>query len=448
METSQNTYNAQVNYKVIGGKSLSGTVETNISKNAAVALLAASLLNRGETVLKRMPRIEEVKRLIEVMESIGVTIVWDDSGDMRITPPEKIDLSNINRESAEKTRSIALFIAPLAHLLGTFELPAPSGCDLGKRSLGSHIDALAKLGIVIEGDETAHMYRVEKQAISEQAHREIIMYEASDTGVENVLMAAAKVPGLTTIKFASANYMVQDLCVFLRECGVQVDGVGTSTLTVHGVAEIGQSIMGHPSEDPIESMFFVSLAATTGSEITITRCPVDFLELELFTLGHMGLQYEWGAGYASENGHTMLRDITIKRSELHAPPEKIAPRPYPGINIDNLPFFVPVATQASGETLIHDWVYEGRAKWYMEMNKLGAHIEQLDPHRVIVKGPTKLHGAEIKAPPALRPATLLLICMLAAEGESTLFDVYPINRGYANLHERLQKLGASIEAVE
>ncbi len=434
-----------MNYKVIGGKTLSGTVETNISKNAAVALLCASLLNRGETVLKRMPKIEEVKRLIEVMESIGVKIVWDPSGDMRVTPPEKIDLSNINTESAQRTRSIALFIAPLAHLLGSFDLPAPTGCDLGKRTLGSHVDALAKLGIEITGNEETHTYHVESRKM---APAEIIMYEASDTGVENVLMAAAKIPGTTVIKFASANYMVQDLCVFLRNCGVKIEGIGTSTLTVHGLDEINQEVHGHPSEDPIESMFFVSLAATTHSEMRITRCPVDFLELELFTLGMMGLKYEWGAPSAAENGHTILRDITVFPSELKGAPDKISPRPYPGINIDNLPYFVPVATQATGATLIHDWVYDGRAHYYTMLNQLGADVELLDPHRALVKGPTKLHGAEIKAPPAFRPASIVLIGMLAAEGESTLFDVYPINRGYANLHERLQKLGASIEAVE
>lgn len=434
-----------MNYRVQGGKVLSGTVQTNVSKNAAVALLAASLLNRGETVLKRMPRIEEVKRLIEVMTSIGVTVVWDASGDMRITPPEKIDLSNLNVEAAQKTRSIALFIAPLAHLLGTFELPAPKGCNLGKRSLGSHIDALAKLGIIIEGNEEAHTYHVSSNG---KAPAEIIMYEASDTGVENVLMAAARIPGTTTIKFASANYMVQDLCVFLRHCGVKIEGIGTSTLVVHGLSEINTEVHGHPSEDPIESMFFISLAATTGSEITITRCPIDFIELELFTLGHMGLQYEYGESYASENGHTVLRDITIKKSDLHAPPDKIAPRPYPGINIDNLPYFVPVATQAKGETLIHDWVYDGRAHYYTMMNQLGANVELLDPHRALIKGPTPLHACDITAPPAFRPASVLLIGMLAAEGESTLFDVYPINRGYENLHERLKALGASIEAVE
>jgi UDP-N-acetylglucosamine 1-carboxyvinyltransferase len=436
---------AGMNYKVSGGKRLSGEVTTNVSKNAAVALLAASLLNRGETTLKRMPRIEEVNRLIEVMESIGVNIAWDASGDMRITPPAKIDLSNINVESAQRTRSIALFIAPLAHLVGSFDLPAPTGCDLGKRTLGAHIDALAKLGIRVSGNEAAHTYHVEANGKKPST---IVMYEASDTGVENVLMAAARIPGTTTIKFASANYMVQDLCFFLERCGVRIEGIGTSTLVVHGVEDVHAVIEGHPSEDPIESMFFISLAASTKSNIAIKRCPIDFLELELYTLGQMGLAYDVGERYVSYNGKTALCDVAIHPSELAAAPEKIAPRPYPGINIDNLPFFVPVATQAKGRTLIHDWVYDGRAKHYMEMTKLGARMELLDPHRVVIDGPTPLHAADIEAPPALRPATLILIGMLTAEGESVLRNVYPINRGYANLSERLQKLGASVKAVE
>jgi UDP-N-acetylglucosamine 1-carboxyvinyltransferase len=436
-----------MNYHVVGKKALSGSVTTNRSKNAAVALLAASLLNRGKTTLKRMPRIEEVKRLIEALQSIGVDIVWEENGDMHLTPGA-IDLAHINRESAERTRSIAMFIGPLAHLFPSFELPAPTGCDLGKRSLGAHIDALQTLGIKVTGNESAHTYHVEMIAPKARADREIIMFEMSDTGVENVLMAAAKMPGTTTIKFASANYMVQDLCVFLQACGVRIDGIGTSTLVVHGVEEINAEIVGYPSEDPIESMFFISLAATTGAELTIRRVPFDFLELELFTFSHMGLEYVKGDPYISDNGRTVLRDVTIKPSRLHAANEKIHARPYPGINIDNLPYFVPPATQATGETLIHDWVYEGRAKYYLELAKLGADVQLLDPHRVMVKGPTALHGADITAPPALRPSTLILIGMLAAEGESILRDVYPINRGYENLHERLKALGAQIEASE
>ncbi len=442
-------YNADaMNYHVVGGKKLLGEVTTNRSKNAAVALLAASLLNKGMTTLKNMPRIEEVKRLIEVMESIGIKIVWEVNGDILITPPEQINLTNLNRASAERTRSIALFIAPLAHVFPSFELPAPSGCDLGKRSLGTHIDALAKLGIRISGNETDHTYHVESKIGNGERTTEIVMFEASDTGVENVLMAAAKIPGTTIIKFASANYMVQDLCIFLERCGVRIEGIGTSTLIVQGVSSINADIIGYPSEDPIESMFFISLAATTSSKLTIKRSPIDFLELELYTLEQMGMRYSRSNVYVSDNGHTKLCDLIIEPSKLNAPPEKIAPRPYPGINIDNLPFFVPIATQAEGETLIHDWVYEGRAKYYMEMIKLGASMELLDPHRVMVKGPTKLHSADIQAPPALRPSTIILIGMLAAEGDSILRDVYPINRGYENLHERLRALGADIETSE
>ena len=193
-----------MNYHVIGGKRLSGSVRTNTSKNAAVVLLAASLLNRGTTILKRMPKIEEVKRLIEVMRSIGVKVDWNEH-EMVIVPPKQFDLSKVDKTAAQKTRSIALFIAPLAHLMKSFDLPAPAGCDLGKRSLGAHIGALERLGIHISGDEKQASYHTEVKHIKPE---EIIMYEASDTGTENVLMAAAKIPGTTTIKFASANYMV------------------------------------------------------------------------------------------------------------------------------------------------------------------------------------------------------------------------------------------------
>ena len=436
---------SHMNYRIIGGKKLSGEVTVNTSKNASVALLAAALLNKGTTTLKHVPRIEEVKRLIEVLESMGVTVVWDTTGDVHITPPAQISLENLNRAAAERTRSIAMFIGPLAHRLGSFDLPAPAGCDLGKRSLGAHIDAFRQLGIVVEGDEEKHTYHVEA---GDKKPAEIVMYEASDTGTENVLMAAALIPGETRIKFASANYMVQDLCVFLQSCGVRIEGIGTSTLTVHGVEDIDTDVVGYPTEDPIEAMFFVALAATTGSELSLKRVPIDFMELELATLGQMGLQYERGNDYLSENQHTVLADVKILASKLKAPPEKIAARPYPGINMDNLPFFVPVATQAEGDTLIHDWVYDGRARYYMLMQELGAKMQQLDPHRVVITGPTRLNDATLDAPPALRPATLLLIGMLAAEGESLLRNVYPINRGYENLHERLCALGASVEAVE
>lgn len=432
-----------MNYKVTGGKTLSGEVTTNISKNAAVVLLAASLLNKGTTTLKKMPHIEEVNRILEILKSIGVSAEWKE-GDIVITPPAEFDLKNIDRTAAAKVRSIILLTAPLAHRYESFELPLPGGCKLGGRTMKPHIDALSKMGIKLSdaGTDSYHVDSTKKEAAT------IVMFEASDTGTENALMAAALIPGTTTIKFASANYMVQDLCVFLQQCGVTIEGIGTTTLVVHGVSEISLGLTAYPSEDPIESMFFISLAATTHSKITVKRCPIDFLELELATLESMGFHYERSAEYLAENGLTKLVDLELLDGDLIAPPEKIAPRPYPGINIDNLPYFVPVATQAQGKTLILDWVYEVRPEYYLLMNQLGAKVERADQHRVFVEGPTKLHAAEVETPPALRPATLLLIGMLAAEGESMLRDVYPINRGYERLHERLKALGANIEAVE
>lgn len=433
-----------MNYRINGGKQLSGEVTTNTSKNAAVALLCASLLNKGTTTLKRMPRIEELNRLIEVLRSIGVSVDWPEDGDMTITMPDELKLEHIDRGAAQKTRSIAMFIGPLAHHFDEFNLPAPGGCKLGGRTMMPHIQALEKLGIEIR-EAKEGMYHI---TAHKRCAAEAVMFEASVTGTENALMAAACMPGESIIKFAAADYMVQDLCVFLQTLGVDIEGIGTSTLVVHGKPNIRVEAVGYPSEDPIESMFWISLAATTRSELTIKHCPIDMLELELLTLESMGLQYERTNPAVSDNGHTKLIDLHLHPSTLVAPPEKIAARPFPGINTDNLPFFVPIATQAQGRTLIHDWMYEERAEYYTLFNKLGADVILADPHRAFITGATPLTATDMDAPPALRPATSLVIGMLAAEGESLLRNIYPIGRGYEHLHRRLKSIGAEIEALE
>jgi UDP-N-acetylglucosamine 1-carboxyvinyltransferase len=274
------------------------------------------------------------------------------------------------------------------------------------------------------------------------------MYESGDTATENALMAAARIPGTTTIKYASANYMGQDLCFYLEKLGVKVEGIGTTTLVVHGKPVIDAPVTYHVSEDPTEAMLFLSLAATTNSAITIKRCPIDFLELELLKLEKMGFKFQLSKSYKANNGHTNLVDIKTMPSKLNALEMKIYGRPYPGLNIDHLPFFVPISTQAKGQTLIHDWIYENRAIYYTELIKLGAEMVLADPHRIYINGPTKLRPAEIVCPPALRPAVIILIAMLAAPGTSILRNVYSINRGYEDLAARLQTLGARIELLK
>jgi UDP-N-acetylglucosamine 1-carboxyvinyltransferase len=431
-----------VSLEIHGGKKLTGTIETNTSKNGAVGLLCASLLNKGKTTLKRMPRIEEVHRIIEVLESIGVSVVWHGS-DVTITPPKKFDLSKIDVEAARKTRSIVMFIGPLMHHLKQFSLPQSGGCKLGSRTVQPHFFALEHFGVDIKTTNDSFVVKSAPKSASE-----IILYESGDTVTENALFAAALTASTTVLKYTSANYMVQEVCAFLTLFGVKIEGVGTTTMTVTGVKEMNTDVTYTLSEDPTDSMFFLAAAIVTNSAITITRCPIDFLELELLKLEKMGFQYKKSKTYLSHNNQTRLVDIVTKPSKLVALHEKVYARPYPGLNIDNLPFFAVIATQSEGQTLIHDWVYEKRALYFTELDKLGADTVLADPHRIYINGKTKLRPNELICPPALRPATILLIAMLGAEGRSVLRNIYSINRGYEKLVERLASLGADIKYLE
>ncbi len=432
-----------VHLRVAGGRRLSGAIDVKSSKNAGVALLCASLLNKGRTTLRKVARIEEVNRLLEVLNSIGVKTTWlNDAGDLEIVPPTHLDLSAMDAEAARRTRSIIMFLGPLLHREDAFELPYAGGCDLGTRTVEPHLTALRPFGLEVKA--TGGQYHaLVNRAIA--PGKPIVLTERGDTVTENAIMAAARYDGVTVIRNASPNYMVQDLCFYLDLLGVKIDGIGTTTLTVHGKADIDVDVDYAPSEDPIEAMSLLTAAIVTKSEITIRRAPVEFLEIELALLEEMGLDYDRSTEYLAENGRTRLVDLTTRPSKLHAPIDKVHPMPFPGLNIDNLPFFAVIAAIATGQTLIHDWVYENRAIYLTDLNKLGGRVKLLDPHRVMVEGPTHFSGAEIMCPPALRPAVVTLIAMLAAKGTSVLRSVYVINRGYEDLAARLNSLGAQIE---
>ncbi|MBI2013766.1 MAG: UDP-N-acetylglucosamine 1-carboxyvinyltransferase [Candidatus Colwellbacteria bacterium] len=430
-----------INFKIEGPTTLSGSVTTNSSKNGAVFLLCASLLNEGKTTLHDVPKIEEVNRIIEVLISIGAKIKWIAPRSVEIVPPKKIDLKNLNVESAIKTRSAILLIAPLIHKLKSFKLPHAGGCRLGKRTVRPHFYALQNLGVDIETDSKNYKITVKNKLTPAN----IVMYETGDTATGSAIMAAARINGTTAITFASSNYQVQELCWFLEKCGVRIEGIGTHNLTIHGNPEIKKNIEYYISEDPIDSMLYITAAVLTSSSIEIKRCPIDFLGVELLKLEKMGFKFKVSKTYKAKNGYTNLVDIKTYPSKLRAPDDKIHPLPYPGLNIDNLPFFVPIACIAEGTTLIHDWIYENRAIHYTELSKLRAEINLIDPHRVQIIGPTKFKPAEIVAPPALRPAAIILLAMLAAPGTSILRDVYSINRGYEDIHKKLNSLGAKIK---
>ena len=438
---------ASQSFKIRGGKELSGEITVNTSKNAAVGLLCAALLNEGRTVLHRLARIEEVFRIIEVLESIGVKCHWQNRHrDLEIISPRELKLDQMNIEAARKTRSIIMFLGPLLHKYKKFEIPYAGGCSLGTRTVEPHLKALESFGLKVDATKNSGFYEVEvnQKTLNGKDDRYIILTERGDTVTENVLMAAALCPGKTTIVGASPNYMVQDVCFFLEKLGVKISGIGTTTLVVKGRPRINTDIDYTISEDPIEAMSFIAAAFATHSEITILRAPIEFLEIELEVLKNMNAKIEKSAEYLSANGRTRLIDLTIKKSNLVAPIDKIHPMPFPGLNIDNLPFFSVIAAVAEGRSLIHDWVFENRAIYTTELANLNAKIELLDAHRVYVEGPTNWRPAELVAPQALRPAVVILIAMLAAPGTSILRNVYPIQRGYQDFAIRLRHLGADI----
>ncbi|WP_354639632.1 helix-turn-helix domain-containing protein [Kitasatospora camelliae] len=437
-------YAGPMHLRVEGGRRLSGSIDVRTSKNACVALLCASLLTTGRTTLRRVARIEEVYRILEVLSSIGVKARWTNDGrDLELTPPAELRLDAMDVAAARRTRSVLMLLGPLMHRAERFRIPYAGGCDLGTRTVLPHLTALRRFGLEVTATEGSYHARVEPGISPARA---IVLTERGDTVTENALLAAARNDGVTVIRNASPNYMVQDLCFFLEQLGVKVEGIGTTTLTVHGLPEITCDVDYSPAEDPVEAMSLLAAAVVTSSELEIRRVPVEFMEIELAVLEGMGLDYDRGPEYPAHNGRTRLVDLTVRPSKLTAPADSIHPMPFPGINIDHIPFFAVIAASAHGTTLIHDWVYDNRAIYLTELTRLGADVKLLDPHRVLVQGPTvRWRATEMMCPPALRPAVVTLLGMLAAEGTSVLRNVYVINRGYEDLAERLNSLGARIE---
>ena len=263
-----------IDFRIEGGKKLHGSIATNASKNGALGVLSAALLNRGKTVLHGIPRIEEVNRFVEVLDSIGFHVEWIDQNSVSIVPPKKIHMKGLNGASAGKIRSVLMLMGGLIHYEKAFRFPHAGGCKMGQRTIAAHRYGLEDLGVKIITHENEYEIKV-----GSLHGADITLYEASDTATENLLIAAARIPATTTISFATPNYQVQDVCFFLEKMGVRIEGIGTSNLTIHGVADINMPVEYHNSEDPIESMMFLSAAITTHSQLTVTRCPIEFIKL-------------------------------------------------------------------------------------------------------------------------------------------------------------------------
>ena len=275
------------------------------------------------------------------MKSIGVTVDWQSDHTLRLDTSLPLKLEAIDKVSCQRVRSSLLLLGALVARVPEYKLYKAGGCTLGERTVRPHIFALKKLGVKIESKAKFYLVRTDNLVGTR-----VVMYESGDTPTENVILAAVLAAGITIITFASANYMVQDLCYFLLATGADITGIGTTTLTIRGVKRLKRAVNYAIMPDPIEAMTFVALGVTTSSRLTIENCPIDFLELELEKLSVMGQKFTLINERKSRNGFFRIVDILLEPSKLKALPDKLYGRPYPGLNIDNVPMFVPIFTQA------------------------------------------------------------------------------------------------------
>ena len=412
-------------FRIRGGKSLSGSIPVYGLKNAATPIIAATLLSRERSVLENMPRIEDVFRMLEIVESLGAKVEWQGERTVAITPAE-IDPAGVDQDKVKRLRSSILLLGSLSARFAHFELRQPGGCVIGARPVDAHIDALAKLGVSVAIEDRGFVIDASRRRAGK-----VVMNGLSVTATENVMMLASLLPGETVIRVAACEPHVSDLGYFLEKMGVQISGIGTHTITITGKSELTgatHAIM----PDHNEAATFLALGAATRSEITVEHAREADLDIVLEKLKEFGVHF------------TVYPDaITVHPSAALKAVVKIDTHPYPGIPTDIQAPLAVLATQATGETLIFDTMYEGRFNYTAELEKMGAKLTVLNPHQVLVHGPTGLHGTVIKSYD-LRAGAALIIAALAASGETVIEDIYQVDRGYEAIEKRLAAIGADI----
>lgn len=412
-------------FEIQGGKKLSGTITVSGLKNAATPILAATLLTKETCVLKNLPRIEDVFRMLEILESLGAKVEWQGKNTVAITA-RNIDVEKVDQEIVKCLRSSIMLLGSLPARANHFTIRQPGGCVIGARPVGTHIDALEKLGVYIVGDGKSYVVDASKKKSGK-----VVLQGLSVTATENAMLLAATLPGKTVIKVAACEPHVEDLGKFLQKMGVRISGLGTHTLSI-----IGQKTLRGATHtimpDHNEAATFLVLGAVTGSELTVRNAREDDLDIVLQKLQEFGVTF------------TIQKNaITIHPAKRLRAVHQVDTRTYPGMPSDNQSLFGVLATQAEGDTLIFETLYEGRFTYIPELIKMGARADILNPHQVLVHGKTPLRGTVIKSFD-LRAGVSLIIAALVAEGTTIIEEIYQVDRGYERIEERLQKIGARI----
>jgi len=412
-------------YRVRGGHPLQGTVFVQGAKNAALKMIAASLLaSKGRTVLRNVPVIEDVRRAVELAQAVGAIVKFHEAERTLVVDASELTSSVLPAEIARRFRASVVFVPALLHRLGEATIEGFGGCNLGSRNLDFHYRGFARLGARV--DEGATRIHIKADRLK-GAH--LYLDTPSHTGTENLIMAAALAPGTTVIDNTAMEPEVLDVISFLTKMGADISGGGTGFVTVNGVREL-TAVEHTVMADRIDAAVFAMAAAITGGELSLVGASLDHFGVVRWKLEQMGVEFATHGAIVQVRRERSLRPINVITS------------PFPGFATDLQSPIMAVSTLADGTSYIRETIFDGRYTLAGELNKLGAKVE-VAGNAALVHGPSALKGTEVTAHD-LRSGIALILAGLAADGETIVAPGYPIDRGHAGVAARLTTLGADI----
>ncbi len=415
--------------KIMGGSKLEGTISVSGSKNGAGPLIAASILCSAPVRFSHVPRLTDVQKLLDILESMGAILHWEDEHTLTIDPRD-IDPVHLDEKKMKSMRFSILLLGPLLARFQEVIVPEPGGCSIGNRSIETHLLALEELGARTERDATGLLHMRAKRLLGKR----VVLTEFSVTATENVIMVAVLAEGTTTVHLAAMEPHVQDLCHFLNASGARISGIGTHDLTIVGVAKLLPPETWRVVSDANEAATFAIASILTHGSLRIQDVIPEHLDATLSLLRRIGVSFEMGDDWIQVLPVASLKAFRLKTMI------------YPGFPTDNQAPFGLLATQCQGTTLIHDPLFESRLGYLNELAKMGANVIIADPHRAVVHGPTPLYGTELRSLD-LRAGATMILAALIAEGETTIHDAEMVYRGYEALDTRLASIGADITCL-
>ena len=415
-------------FVITGGAKLSGTIAVKGAKNAGLKIIPAAILSQDKITINNLPDIEDISRSFDILTDLGATVVKE--GEAYIVDTSSISHTELKHSLANKLRASIMFVGPLLARFGEVKFPHPGGCVIGagQRPIDLFLEGFAKMGAGISTVDNYYHLTADKLRGCE-----FFFTTVTVTGTESMMMTATLAEGKTILSNCAMEPEIVALADYLNSVGAKISGAGTPVITIEGVAKIGGGEF-TTIADRIEAGTFAIMAAATNSELTISDCRPDHLESLLAMFTKIGVPYTSTATTLTILTHGVLKALDIKTHE------------YPGFPTDLQSPYTILMTQAEGMAIVHETIYDRRLLFTDMLTQMGANIIMCDPHRIVISGPTKLHGHKLTSPD-LRAGIAMIIAGMIASGKTEIDNIYQIDRGYERIDERLRSLGAEIERI-